>query len=124
MRRQTEHLEQVHLFRLIEIASASGRYIPLSLLFAIPNGGKRHISVAKKMKAEGVRAGVPDLFLPVPAGGYHGCFVEMKAPGQGLKDHQKVWKFSLELHGYKHITAHGAEEALQALKDYLDGKMK
>lgn len=48
------------------------------LIFAIPNGGARHPAVAAKLKAEGVKAGVPDLFLPVARHGYHGMFIELK----------------------------------------------
>jgi len=39
-------------------------------VFAIPNGGLRNVVVAKKMKAEGVKAGVPDLFFTLSRGGY------------------------------------------------------
>ena len=48
------------------------------LLIAIPNGGKRNAIVAAKMKAEGVVAGVPDLFFAHPSGEWHGLFLEMK----------------------------------------------
>ena len=43
-----------------------GRHPQLALIFAIPNGGKRHIGTARKLKAEGVRSGVPDIFLACP----------------------------------------------------------
>ena len=36
-----------------------------NVLFAIPNGGKRNISTAKRLKSEGVVPGVADLFLAV-----------------------------------------------------------
>ena len=41
-------------------------------LFAIPNGGARHIGTAIKLKSEGVTAGVSDLFLMIPSGQKHG----------------------------------------------------
>ncbi|MBP5782205.1 MAG: VRR-NUC domain-containing protein, partial [Bacteroidales bacterium] len=34
-------------------------------IFHIPNGGWRTITEAKRFKSEGVKKGVPDLFLPV-----------------------------------------------------------
>ena len=37
---------------------------PGTLIFAIPNGGKRDIVTAKKLQMEGVTPGVPDLFIP------------------------------------------------------------
>jgi len=42
-------------------------------IFAIPNGGKRDMRTAAKLKAEGVVPGVPDLFIPA-----WNLWVEMK----------------------------------------------
>lgn len=52
----------------------------LARLFAIPNGGQRDKITAGKLKAEGVKPGVPDIFLPVPRHVWAGLFVEMKRP--------------------------------------------
>ena len=47
-------------------------------VFAIPNGGKRDAAEAAHMKRQGVRAGVPDLCIPLARGGYHGLVIELK----------------------------------------------
>jgi len=54
------------------------QYPELKTAFAIPNGGKRDLREAANMKAQGVKAGVYDVFIPVPRGPWHGLFVEMK----------------------------------------------
>ena len=41
-------------------------------LIHVPNGGRRDIREAAKFKRMGVKAGVPDLVLLYPSGGYHG----------------------------------------------------
>ncbi|MBF0384149.1 MAG: hypothetical protein HQL69_24315, partial [Magnetococcales bacterium] len=65
----SEHNEQAALF---EWASISSKAIPeLNLLAAIPNGGHRLKATAGKMKAEGVKAGFPDIIFPVARGGFH-----------------------------------------------------
>ena len=53
-----EHIEQVNFVNWFEYN------YPTIKIIAVPNGGKRAISVAKKLKAEGVKRGVPDLFIP------------------------------------------------------------
>jgi len=47
------------------------------MYFAIPNGGKRNLIVAKKLKAEGVKAGVPDICIIHDGMTY---FLEVKRP--------------------------------------------
>lgn len=59
------------------------------LLFHIPNGGKRTKIEASRLKAMGVLPGVPDLFLALPSGGYHGMFIEVKKPGE-IPNEEKV----------------------------------
>lgn len=70
------------------------------LIFAIPNGGHRHPAVAAKLKAEGVRAGVLDLFLPVARHGYHGLFIELKCGGNKPTQAQQEWIRNLRAEGY------------------------
>ena len=54
------------------------RYPELSLMYAIPNGGSRHVIEAANLKRQGVKAGVFDVCLPVAKGVYHGMYLELK----------------------------------------------
>ena len=92
-------------------------------LFAIPNGGARHIAVASKLKSEGVLAGVADLMLAVPKNGFHGMFIEMKAPKGKLSEHQKQWMGEICLMGYRSIVCFGVDGAKQEIKNYLSGAL-
>lgn len=65
----SESIEQQNLFEWAKIFS--GKYPELTLLYHIPNEGKRSLKEGARMKAEGLKAGVPDLCLPVARGGYH-----------------------------------------------------
>lgn len=73
---QSEHNIQCDLVKWA--ALAAGEYPALNLLYAIPNGGLRSKATAGKMKAEGQRAGMPDLCLPVPRGKCGALYIEMK----------------------------------------------
>lgn len=117
--RQDEHNEQVALMHWWSYASQ--RFgISEQLLFAIPNGGQRNLIVAKKLKAEGVRAGIPDLFLAVPRGRFHGMFVEMKkTKGGRVPASQKIMLETLELCGYRAVVCHGWNEAREAIQNYI-----
>ena len=96
------------------------QYPELALLFHIPNGADRHPAVAAKLKRQGVKAGVPDLFLPVARGGWHGLWVEMKRrKGGRLSDEQKVWIEALMEQKYMAVRADGAEAACDVIFKYL-----
>ena len=88
-------------------------------LWAIPNGGVRHIGTAVKLKAEGGMAGVSDLFLMMPAAKYHGLFIEMKVKGGKVSSSQKEFMNVAAAMGYKAVVCYGFEDAKQAINDYL-----
>lgn len=87
-------------------------------IFAIPNGGDRHVAVAVKLKKEGVKSGVPDLFIPVIRPNFGGMFLEMKRKGGKLSDVQKFWLNQLEEEGYRVKVAFSIDEAIKAIEDY------
>lgn len=112
----SEHLSQAALFEAIEKLRIPG----LQWMFAIPNGGHRHVRVAMKMKAEGVKAGVWDIFLPIPKGKYHGLFIEMKWGKNKLTDSQKEFGQFVERQGYQTKVAYDWEMALSYLIEYME----
>ena len=120
MRNQKEHCEQVALFQWAE--TVRRKYPELRWMFAIPNGGARHIAVAIKLKAEGVKAGVPDIFLPVARSDWNGLFIEMKSGKNKPSDRQIDWKNALTIAGYKSIICYGWEDAKGQIEYYLDNK--
>lgn len=127
---EAEHHEQVALIN--KVRELEPAYPELELLFAVPNGGHRNISVAKKMKAEGVRAGVLDLFLPVARWPHPGCAIEMKAEyryvdpdGQArtrrgsTSDAQDWWIEKLRAQGWRVEVCYSAGAAMEVLLGYL-----
>lgn len=91
----------------------------LRLLFAIPNGGYRPAVVGARMKAEGVKAGVPDMFLPVARGDFHGLFIEHKIAGRKPRKNQDWWIDHLSEEGYHVAVCYTLEQSVATLTDYL-----
>ena len=108
------------------------KYPCLAWIYAVPNGARTSISVAKRLKKEGMRAGVPDLFLPYPSNAakgifgtrindYHGLYIEMKRlKGSTTSKEQKAWHKYLLNVGYQVKVAKGADEAIKFIKEYLE----
>lgn len=102
-----------------------GRWPELEWLYHIPNGGKRGKIEAARFKAMGVKAGVPDLCLPVPMGRYHGLYIEMKRrEGGKLSSDQRRWIEGLRANGYCVWRCDGAQQAIAVLEAYLCRRMK
>jgi len=114
----TEHDEQKALFQW---AAANARVHPsLSLLYAIPNGGHRHKAVAAKLKAEGVKRGVPDICLPVSNADFNGLYIELKRrKNSSASSEQRKWISSLQGQGYQAVVCKGWDEARKVIQNYL-----
>lgn len=119
--RHLEHDHQKALF--IWWALESGRReIDHRLMWATPNGGFRHIGTARRLKAEGVKSGVPDVFLAIPSNGYHGLFVELKSPAKTsrVSESQREIKCLLEKQGYDCKICFGWDAARKSIEEYLN----
>ncbi len=114
----TESKEQIDFIQWCKRNMA--QHTELKKIFAIPNGGKRHIATASRMKLEGVKPGVPDMLLPVARRGFHGLFIEMKrTSGGSVSKDQKIWKGWLEEEKYAWKRANGFHQARRIIKSYL-----
>lgn len=89
------------------------------LLFAVPNGGARDRVTGAIMKAEGVVAGVADLLLLVPRGGYHGLCIEMKTRTGRQSESQKEWQQEVEAQGYRYVVCRSEIDFRNAVKVYF-----
>lgn len=103
--------------------------------FHVPNGGKRDSEVnakgerfsreGNKLKAMGVRRGIPDYWHAVPLNGYIGFIIEFKEPGANMNTpHVKVQtevQNDLRSVGYKVIVCDNTDEAKKQFLDYFKG---
>lgn len=120
--RQAEHNEQAALFAWAEWARLE--HPELALLFAVPNGGARDVVTGARLKAEGVKRGVPDVWLPVARCGYLGAVIELKA-GKGRPTKEQVaWLKALEEQGWLALVCVGCGAARDVLLQYLTGKYR
>jgi len=122
MIKESEHIHQKTLFDWAEKLSLF--YPELRWLHAIPNGGKRHIAVAVKLKSEGVKAGVFDVFLPVAKCGYYGLYIEMKCRKNRLTPAQIEFKQFVEEQNYKTEVCYHSTDAINIITRYLQGRSK
>ena len=112
--------EQATLFSWARMQS--WKWPELELMYHIPNGGKRTKSEAARFKAEGVKSGVPDIFLPVARGGYHGLYIELKRlRGNSATENQNEWIERLREQGYRAEVCKGWEAASRAITAYMEG---
>lgn len=96
-----------------------GRYPELRLMHHIPNGGKRSKAEAAIFKAMGVKRGVPDVFLPVPRGIYHGLYIEFKSDSGTPTSDQKEFLKSLQEAGYFVCVSNKLDKAISITERYL-----
>jgi hypothetical protein len=115
----------------------------LIVAHAIPNGGARpksertkgdktirYCPAGAKLKRQGQRPGVADVFIPAPRGQYHGLYIEFKRrdyldlKGRRIKAYpsseQKAFQRWVEALGYKCVVCHGSDEAMETLSHYIE----
>lgn len=128
----SEHGHQRAFFAWL--AMNKDRFPNAHLAFAIPNGGLRDKITAAKLKAEGVKSGVPDIFYPVPNNDwdihpemrlmpYHGLFIEMKAGNGKLSKEQSEFLLEVQSLDFAACICWSWRAAAKAFEDYATGKI-
>ncbi|CAI8806629.1 VRR-NUC domain-containing protein [Pseudomonas sp. IT-P74] len=113
-----EGQEQAALMRELEL-----RYPAVfELIYHVPNGGHRVKAVASKLKAQGVKAGIPDLVLTMARGGFFGLYIEFKAtpPNDAAispSQHERIRKLNEQ--GYLAVVCRGHFDAMEQIRAYL-----
>jgi len=107
----------------------------LKWLHHIPNGGSRGDDAQSRairggqLKAQGVRTGVADLFLPVWRGVWSGLYIEMKKPSEkpkregskgGVSDEQAEFGVFVKEQGFGWCVCYSWQEAAKNIQSYLE----
>jgi len=117
----SEHAEQCALFLWARVNQS--HFPDLAWLFAVPNGGYRLGKTARDLKAEGVKAGVPDVWFPV-SGIYEdkpvkGLIIEMKFGKNKITPEQDAWLGFLGDHGWHVAVCYSWREAARVICEHL-----
>lgn len=113
-----EGREQVMLMRWMQYQHSAA----FAVTWHTPNGGRRDKATAGKLKAQGVKAGIPDLQLAMARGGFFGLFIEFKATPPNNAEVSKSQKEVIRLltdEGYLAVVCLGVADAMWQINDYL-----
>jgi hypothetical protein len=127
MREQTESQIQSAFFEWLSLHEK--KYPELSLCYAIPNGAHKSIASRMKFKREGLKAGVPDVHLPLtsvewptrprPRSFFAGLWIEFKSDKGRVSDTQKEWIEKLTNEGHRVEVCRDWTQAANIVIDYL-----
>ena len=119
----TEHQHQCALFQWWKIAHKH-YHVPEKALYHTPNEGKRSFMAGKKLQAEGMRKGVPDIVLAVPSSGYGALYIELKTAKGRVSKEQLDYLSLLDRCGNKAVLCRGWVAAKAVIEEYLQGRGK
>ncbi len=96
------------------------KYPQLKWIYAVPNGGYRSITTAKRMKAEGQKSGVWDVCIPISVVDASCAYIEFKAGKNKLTENQEAFRDHLmNQFEYEFAVCRSVEEALAFVEEYL-----
>lgn len=131
MARAVAHEEETHQVALVQWAD----YTPMpaaaglegtigDYLMHPANGGWRGKAEAARFKRMGVRPGYPDIVVDVPASGYAGLRLELKARGAYPRRSQREWHQRLRSAGFRVEVHRDWTQAAEAIMQYLKGESR
>lgn len=124
MKEQTENQIQADFFTWLALHEK--KHPELGLFYAIPNGSHKSPAARGLFKRTGLKAGVPDVHLPVKQyrgsikSMYCGLWFEFKARKGKVSDAQTDWMARLEAAGHWVAVCRSWTEAANITIDYLN----
>lgn len=115
-RRDLEHQLQIGIVNMLR------RHWPDVIVYAVPNGGARSITEARRLKDEGVLAGTPDLALVLPNG--KAAFIEVKTPTGVLSSEQKAFRDRCYLTGIPWACARKLPDLAEIMATFCGGPVR
>lgn len=130
-RAQPEFAEQCAFFDLVRLARKTHPHeLGYRLCAAWPNGaylprkkdqsGNWYSPEGGRLRAAGLEAGMPDIVVLVPRGGYPYLVIEMKRPGGRLSEAQVEKRAMIQSAGGLFAVCHSAADAWLVLQKYLE----
>ena len=110
-----EHKLQVSMINWFRLQYPSMRHN----LFAVPNGSRRDAITGRKLKEEGVLAGVSDLIFLKSNRCYGALLIETKTKKGTQRNSQKEWESKITADGYKYVIVRSLNEFIEVITDYL-----
>ena len=118
--RFSEHKSQCAFFDYIN--ANCGKYPHWRTIAAIANGARTSMTVAVRLKREGLRAGFPDIIAPFARNRYHGLMIEMKTPANSPSQVQQDMIALLIANGYAVVVCKSTDAAILTLNMYEAGE--
>lgn len=88
-------------------------------MYHIANEGKRSMTSGLRLKSEGLKAGMPDICLPVGRGVFHALYIELKVGDNKPSKKQKEKLSQLAAVGNKAVVCYGWEDAKNEICKYM-----
>ena len=114
-----EHLDMIFPFRWPELCFEKDG-VKVAPIYSNKNESKSKAHVQRLFNRMGRKSGVPDLFMPVPFGGFSGLYIELKTPKGRVSSKQLDLMTFLNQMGYYCLVCRSVESVVKAVEEYLE----
>ena len=85
------------------------------MYYHTPNGGRRDKKTAARLVGQGVKKGVPDIFIPAQGKGMPGIYIELKVYGNYADKEQNEFLRAVKEQGYYACICYGWRAAAEVV---------
>ncbi len=116
----TKHLEDAELIAFFDWVRWNEKKNPiLKTIFHVENERKCTPAQGARRKRKGVRAGIPDIIVPISRRPFCGLFIELKTDKGKVSKEQKEIMAMLYSLGHAVYIARSGKEAIDLVTNYL-----